>query len=108
MELQTIAAEIIRVSKRLEASADALFELGKVKASSERDYRLALSQELLKLKSEGMPATLIGDIARGKLADYLFARDVAEARFRAGIEASSSLKSTLSALQSILRFQQDL
>lgn len=108
MELQQIASEIVRVSKRLEASADALFELGKVKASSERDYRLRLSQELLKLKSEGVSVTLIPDIARGNLYEYLFARDVAEARFKAGVEASSSLKSTLSALQSILRFQQDI
>lgn len=108
MELASIAAEIIRVSKRLEASADALFELGKAKASSERDYRVALSKELLKLKSEGMSVSLIGDVARGNLDAYLFERDVAEARFRAGLEASSSLKSTLSALQSILRFQQDV
>lgn len=108
MELQHIASEIIRVSQRLEHAADALFALGREKATTEREYRLKLSQELLKLKSEGMAATLIPDVARGKVSDYLFERDIAEVRFKAGIEATNALKSTLSAYQSILRFQQEV
>ena len=35
-------------------------------AEAYKNYRILLSQELLKLKAEGMPVTICGDLARGK------------------------------------------
>ena len=42
-------------------------------AKAYKNYRVLLSQELLKLKAEGMPVTICNDLARGK-------KEVAEAK----------------------------
>lgn len=42
-------------------------------AKAYKNYRILLSQELLKLKAEGMPVTICNDLARGK-------KEVAEAK----------------------------
>lgn len=108
MDLINITQEIHAASQRLSKAADALFTLGKTKAEAERDYRLALSQEILKLKSEGMQATLIVDVAKGIVHDKLFQRDLSEAQFKAGIEAADAIKVQVSALQTILKYQTDM
>ena len=46
---------------------------GKEYAKAYKNYRVLLSQELLKLKAEGMPVTICNDLARGK-------KEVAEAK----------------------------
>lgn len=46
---------------------------GKAYAEAYRNYRVLLSQELLRLKAEGMPVTICSDLARGK-------KEVAEAK----------------------------
>lgn len=107
MELMKLTEEVYSVSKRLEKATVALYELGDKKAEAERDYRLRLSQEMLTLKSGGMAATMVGDVARGNVSDLLFNRDAAEAKFKAAIESLDALKSQLSALQSILRYQEE-
>lgn len=108
MDLINVTKEIHDASKRLSKSADALFDLGKAKAETERDYRSMLAQEILRLKAEGMQTTLIPDVAKGNVADYLFQRDFAEARFKAGIEAADAIKVQVSALQTILKYQSDI
>ncbi|MEK5058610.1 hypothetical protein BK126_03145 [Paenibacillus sp. FSL H7-0326] len=108
MHITDITQEIHAASKRLSNSADALFGLGKEKAEAERNYRSALAQEILKLKSDGFPATLIPDLAKGNVADLLFQRDYAETRFKAGIEAADAIKVQVSALQTILKYQTDI
>lgn len=42
-------------------------------AKAYKNYRVLLSQELLRLKAEGMPVTICNDLARGK-------KEVAEAK----------------------------
>ncbi|GJM72963.1 hypothetical protein HMSSN036_51790 [Paenibacillus macerans] len=108
MELTNINQEIHAASQRLRKSADALFGLGKAKAEAERDYRLALAQEILRLRAEKVPISIITDIAKGNVADSLFQRDFAEAQFRAGTEAIEAIKTQVSALQTILKYQTDV
>jgi len=108
MDLLNVTKEIHAASQRLSKSADALFGLGRAKAEAERDYRLALSQEILKLKSEGMQATLIVDVAKGNVHEKLFQRDFTEAQFKAGIEAADAIKVQVSALQTILKYQTEV
>lgn len=108
MELSSVIQEISRTAKRLENSADALFGLGRDKAEAERQYRMRLAQEMLKLRSEGMPVSILTDIAKGNVADLLFDRDASEAQFKAGIEAADSLKVVISAYQTIIKYQSDV
>ena len=108
MELIQVTDEIYAASQRLSKSADALFELGRERAETERDYRSKLAQEMMRLKAEGLQVTLIPDVARGNLADHLFKRDLAEVRFKAGIEAADAIKVQVSALQSVLKYQSEV
>lgn len=108
MELIQVTDEIYAASQRLSKSADALFELGRERAETERDYRSRLAQEMMRLKAEGLQVTLIPDVARGNLSEYLFKRDLAEVRFKAGIEAADAIKVQVSALQTIIKYQSEL
>jgi hypothetical protein len=108
MELTDITAEIYEVSQRLGQASKSLYKLGKDKAETERVYRTRLAQEILILRSDGMPVAMIADVARGNIGDIMFERDAADAKFRAALESLGALQSQLSALQSILRIQQDI
>ena len=105
MDLMQIGSEIYTCAKRLEKAANELYKLGDAKASSEQVYRVKLSQEMLKLKSESMSIGMISDVAKGNVGDYLFKRDYDEVRFKAALESVDAIKSQLSALQSILKYQ---
>lgn len=107
MELMNITKEIMETAQRLRNASTEIFFIGKAKAESERAYRRALMMEIMKLKEAKIPATLISDVARGNVADLLFERDAAEVKFKAAMESMAALKSTLSALQSVLRIQED-
>lgn len=108
MDLVNVTQEIHAASKRLSKSADALFGLGRAKAEAERDYRLALSQEILRLRADNVPVSIVTDLAKGNVADALFQRDLSEAQFKAGIEAADAIKVQVSALQTILKYQTDV
>ena len=108
MELHQITNEIYAISQRLDKATKALYKLGLEKAETEREYRMRLAQEMLTLRAEGMPAAMIADVARGNLSDLLFKRDAAEAKFKAAIESLDALKSQLTALQSILKYQEQV
>ncbi|WP_026676762.1 hypothetical protein [Fictibacillus gelatini] len=108
MELSIIAREIYEATHRLAAAGNEVYRLAKEKADTERDYRLALSKEILILKSEGMSVTLVSDVARGNVADLKHKRDLAEGKYKASIEALKSIQAQVNALQSILKFQSEV
>lgn len=101
MEHIQIAQEIMRVSKRLEKSGDALFAAADEKATKERIYREELAKQILRRKAEGFPATLVGDIARGEVAQLKYERDLSADMFKASIEAVGALKTVASMLQTV-------
>jgi len=80
-----LQALIVKTNK----AVDALARNGVKLAEAERAYRVALRQEILKEREAGLPATLIGDLARGDtyIADLKLARDSAEAVYDANREA---------------------
>lgn len=63
-------------------------------AENERDYRAALAKETLRLRAEGVPVTVIGDIARGnpEIAALRCTRDCSQAVYDASREAVNVLK----------------
>jgi len=68
-------------------------------------YRKALAMEMMRLRLDKIPATLIPDIAKGNISDLLFERDLSEAEWTAGRDGLKSLQAQVSALQSVLRIQ---
>lgn len=86
--------QLERKIKDLERSVKLLAENGKKYAESERAYKIALGQAALRLRDGGMPVTLIDKTVYGEadVADARFARDAAEAVYKANQEAINSLK----------------
>ena len=102
-ELIDIANEIRRVSERLDKAPKAIFEASKDYAEAERVYRKALSIEIMQLKAEGLPVTVINDVARGKVSDLKYERDLKEGLYRSSLESCKALQAELSGLQSVFR-----
>ena len=102
MELyQELQAKTIQ----LEKSIKLLRQNGTAYAEAERDYKILLRQECLKLRDEGMAIGMINMTAYGipSVAEARFKRDVAEAVYRANQEAINSTKLQLRLIESQLQ-----
>ena len=108
MEITNITKELYESSKRLENGSKEIFNLAKEMAEAEREYRKALTIEILKLKHGGMSITLINEIARGNTAELKFARDLGEAKYTAARDSLKAIQIQISALQTIIKFQEEL
>lgn len=89
----------------LNISIKKLRETGTDYAEKERDYKITLREEALKLRSEkNMPVTLISQIIYGvpTVAEKRFKRDVAEAVYKANQEAINTLKLQIRVIESQL------
>ena len=87
--------ELAQKNKELTQSIKLLRQNGIKLAEKERDYKIKLRQEALKLRSEkGMPVTLISQIIYGvpEVAELRFERDVAEAMYNANQEHINTTK----------------
>ena len=97
--------DIQDLTKKLNVSINKLAQYGKELAETERDYKITLRQEALKLRSEkGMPVTLIQQVVYGvpEVADKRFKRDVAEAMYNTAQENINSIKLQIKILESQL------
>ena len=99
MELyQELQAKTIQ----LEKSIKLLRQNGTAYAEAERDYKILLRQECLKLRDEGMAIGMIDKTCYGipSVAEARFNRDVAEAVYKANQEAINSIKLQLRLIES--------
>lgn len=97
-EIQRLMAELTASIKRLRANGVKL-------AEAERDYKITLRTEALKLRAcEGMPVTLINQVIYGvpAVADLRTARDVAQANYDANKEHINVTKLKLRILEAQL------
>lgn len=80
--------------KQLDISIRQLRKTGTDYAQAERDYKVLLRQEVLKLRDEGTAVGVIDKICYGipSVAEARFKRDVAEAVYKANLEAINSIK----------------
>lgn len=78
----------------LQISLEQLRKTGKEYADAEKDYKVLLRQEVLKLRAEGEAIGVISLICYGipKVAEARFKRDVAEAKYKANQEAINTYK----------------
>lgn len=87
--------ELQKKIQELNISIKKLRETGTEFAEAERDYKITLREEALKLRAEkNMPVTLIQQVVYGipEVADKRFKRDVKEAIYQANQEAINSIK----------------
>lgn len=73
-------AAIERASIAQRGSEDHVRQAFKDYAAAERAYRLALAEEIIRLRADATPATVCQDLARGhqRVADLKYRRDIAE------------------------------
>ena len=88
--------------KELEISIKQLRVSGTSYAQAERDYKVLLRTECLKLRDDGMAIGMIDKTCYGipSVAEARFKRDVAEAVYKANMEAINSIKLQMRLIES--------
>lgn len=96
-EIQQKITELDVCVKRLRVSGTAY-------AEAERDYKVILRQECLKLRDAGMAVGMIDKTCYGipAVAEARFKRDVAETVYKANFEAINSIKLQLRLIEAQL------
>ena len=86
-ELQTKTQHLDRCIRDLRAN-------GRAFAEAEREYKVLLRTECLRLRSEGIAIGMIDKTCYGipSVAEARFRRDVAETTYKANLEAINSIK----------------
>lgn len=87
--------------QELEISIRSLRKTGQKYAEAERDYKILLRQEVLKLRDEGQAIGVITLTCYGipSVAEARFKRDTSEAIYKANLEAINSIKLQLRLLE---------
>ena len=95
MELQEKVSDLDKAVRSIRKN-------GQDKAQTERDYKVLLKQECLKLRNEGMAIGMIDKTCYGipEVADARMKRDIAEAVYTANLEAINSIKLQLRLIES--------
>lgn len=99
-----IYEEMQQKINQLNVAIKELATTGSQYSKSYTQYRIALAQEIVRLKDEGMAITLCYDIARGKpdIARLKFAEIRDEALYKANQENINALKLQIRILESQL------
>lgn len=86
--------ELQQKMRQLDVSVKKLRQSGTEYAQAERDYKVILASECLKMRDEGMAIGIIDKVCYGvrAVADARFKRDIAETVYKANLEAINSLK----------------
>ena len=94
--------ELQAKTRQLEASIKQLRQNGTAYAQAEREYKILLRQECLRLRDEGMAIGMIDKTCYGipAVAEARFKRDVAETVYKANQEAINSVKLQLRLIES--------
>ena len=98
--------DIQELMKELTASIKLLRMNGNHLAAAERDYKIKLRQETLRLRTENdMPVSLIDKVIYGlpEVADMRFKRDVAESTYNTNLEHINVTKLKLRLLENQLQ-----
>lgn len=103
--MSDLYAELQAKTRQLEASIKQLRTSGTEYAQAERDYKVLLRQECLKLRADGEAIGMIDKTCYGiqVVADARFKRDVAETVYKANLEAINSIKLQLRLIEGQLQ-----
>ena len=95
-------SELQRKTQQLDYSVKELRKSGSDYAAAERDYKIALRTECLRLRDSGMAIGLIDKTCYGipEIAELRFRRDCAEAVYKANMEAINTLKLEMRLIES--------
>lgn len=96
--------ELLDKTKELDGYIEVLKKRGIDLANKERDYKVVLRQEALKLRADGQAVTLIDKTVYGvkEVADKRLERDVAETLYQTALEKINTSKLQIRIMQNIL------
>ena len=103
MEQYDLINEMNDLCAKLTISGRQMQKYGNELAEAEREYKICLRQEALRLRtSQDMPVTLINQVVYGipEVADKRFKRDVAETMYKTAQESINTLKLKIRILDS--------
>ena len=100
--MQDLINELNEYRQNLDRAIDEIKARGKAKAEAERDYRIELAKKILELRADGIPVSIIGDLARGdeKIANLKMKRDIEESLYEANMQRIYECKINIDWLQS--------
>lgn len=100
--MQDLMNSLKAYSEALDESVKRLRRNGEALAQAEKDYKILLRQEVLKLRDEGMAVGVIDKTIYGvpSVAEARFKRDVADAMYRANQEHINATKLHLRIIES--------
>ena len=86
--MQDLYIELSTLRTDLNKAITILKKRGQAKAIAERDYRVAVAKEILKLRDEGIAVTIINDLVRGNedIAELKLNRDIAETLYESAMQ----------------------
>jgi hypothetical protein len=104
---QQIINQLDSCIKSLTLGNTNLKTLGLKKAQTEKDYRVKKAQEILILKSEKYPVTLIMELVKGNesVAELRLQRDIAQSSYFVALDAINNLRSEIEILRSKLAWE---
>lgn len=104
MEEYDLYTKLQMKKQQLSLSVKELRKSGTAYATAERDYKILLRQECLKLRDEGMAIGMIDKTCYGipSVAEARFKRDVAETVYKANLEAINTIKLELRLIENQL------
>ena len=95
MDGYDLVSELNDLRAKLSVSGKSMERYGKELAEAERDYKIKLREEALRLRAEeNMAVTLINQVVYGipEVAELRFKRDVAETMYKVSQESINTLK----------------
>lgn len=100
--MQDLMQSLQEYSEALDQSVKRLRKNGEALAQAERDYKILLRQEVLKLRDEGMAVGIIDKTIYGvpAVAEARFKRDIADAMYKANQEHINTTKLHLRIIES--------
>lgn len=89
------------LQKQLDVAVKQLRHTGSEYATAYTEYRIALAQELVKLRNDNIPVTICSDLARGNrdVAKKKFNEISTEAIYKANQESINSIKLQIKIIQ---------
>lgn len=100
--MDDLYSELTIKTAQLDASVKQLRKSGTAYAEAEREYKVLLRTEALKLRDDGMAIGMIDKVIYGvpSVAEKRFQRDVAECIYKANLEAINSIKLQMRLIES--------
>ena len=102
---QELFAERERIKNSLERSLSRAYDNGIDEAEKTRLYRIILAKTILQLKADGMPVSIVKDVAKGDeaVADAEFEMNTASVKYKASNENIMAQKKLFESIEADIK-----